>query len=69
MEAHAGTITIGTGRAVKPRRRFFAELRASIRAQRAVRAQRAYSLRANGTRTDSIPGSEHVHLIQRSRGF
>lgn len=66
MEAHAGTIIIGTQ--VRPRRRRLAELRETIRRRRLARAERAYSLRMSGTSARSIQGSEHTHLL-RQRGF
>jgi len=68
MEAHAGTISIGTGRRIKTRRRL-SQLREGIRRRRAERAERAYSLRMNGTTGPSVPGSEHTHLINRPRGY
>ena len=69
MEAHAGTITIGTGQAVRPRRRRLAEIMAAVRQRRIARAERAHSLRANGKVPYSVPGSEHAHLLRRPRGF
>jgi hypothetical protein len=68
MEAHAGTITIGTGRRIKARHRLL-RLREGIRRLRAERAERAYSLRINGAGAPSVPGSEHTHLINRPRGY
>jgi hypothetical protein len=68
MEAHAGTITIGTGRTIRRRRRL-AELVAAVRKRRSARAERVYSVRANGTQLKSVPGSEHAHLLRRPRGF
>jgi hypothetical protein len=65
MEAHAGTIVIGTTR---PRRRRLTELRQTIRRKRLDRAQRAYSLRVSGARTPFVPGSEHTHML-RTKGF
>ena len=69
MEAHAGTITIGTGTAAKPRRRYLSELKAAIRRQRLERAERAYILRANRAEIHSLPGSDHSHLVRTPRGF
>jgi hypothetical protein len=69
MEAHAGTIRIGTGAAIEPRKRRLAQLLARISERRVERAERAYNIRRNGTRVDSLPGSEHSHLIRRPRGF
>jgi hypothetical protein len=68
MEVHAGTISVGAGRIIKPRRRLL-QLREGLRRRRAQRAERAYSLRMNGTSARSIAGSEHAHLIHRPRGF
>ena len=68
MEAHAGTISVGAGRRIKPRRRLL-QLREGIRRRRAQHAARAYSLRKNGISARSLPGSEHTHLINRPRGF
>jgi len=69
MEAHAGSITIGTGRAAQPRQRALSQLREAIRRRRAGRAERAYATRMNGERHDWVPGSEHTHLLNRPRGF
>jgi hypothetical protein len=66
MEAHAGTITIGTTR---PRRRRLAELRETIRRRRLDRAARAHSIRVNGAKTYSIQGSEHSHVLRPPRSF
>jgi hypothetical protein len=68
MEAHAGTISIGTGKATRHRRHLLAELRQVIRRKRLDRAQRAYSLRVSGARPPFVPGSEHTHML-RQRGF
>ena len=67
MEAHAGTISVGAGRRIKPRR--LLQLREGIRRRRAQRAARAYSLRVNGSNARSIAGSEHTHIVNRPRGF
>jgi hypothetical protein len=69
MEPHAGTIAITTGQTGRPRRRRLAELAAAIRTRRIERAERAYSLRANGARVQSVAGSEHTHLMRLPRGF
>jgi hypothetical protein len=69
MEAHAGTIGIEVGRRVKPRRRRLASIATAIRERRAERAERAYRLRVNGGPVQSLPGSEHTHLVRRPRGF
>jgi hypothetical protein len=68
MEAHAGTITIGTRKTRGTRRRRLAQLRGALRQRRLARAERAYSLRMNGVNARSIPGSEHTHL-PRPKGF
>jgi hypothetical protein len=68
MEAHAGTIRIGTQRARKPRQLRLAQLRERMRQRRLQRAERAYSMRLNGISARSIPGSEHTHLL-RQKGF
>jgi hypothetical protein len=69
MEAHAGTITIGTQKRRKPRAHRLAQFRARMRERRVQRAERAYSIRTSGIRAPSIPGSEHSHLLRRHRGF
>ena len=69
MEAHAGGITIGTGRVMRPRRRALSQLREAIRRRKAGRAERAYAMRMSGERLESVPGSEHAHLLKRPRGF
>lgn len=69
MEAHAGTITIGTGRPARSRRRHLAELRKTIRRRRLEHAERVHSLRANSAEVRSLPGSDHSHLVRRPRGF
>jgi hypothetical protein len=69
MEAHAGSITIGTGRAAKPRLRALSQLREAIGRRKSARAERAYATRMNGGRSDWVPGSEHTHLLKRPRGF
>jgi hypothetical protein len=69
MEAHAGTISIGAGTAVAPRRRRLSWIRAAIRQKRIARAERAHALRMAGNPPRSVPGSEHSHLVRRPRGF
>jgi hypothetical protein len=69
MEAHAGTITIGAGQTVEPRRKRVAEVVADFRQRRIARAERAHSIRANAAQIRSVPGSEHAHLLRRPRGF
>ena len=68
MEAHAGTITIRTGRSVEPRSRLTL-LREVIRRRRLKRADRAYNMRMNRASISSVPGSEHALLMRRPRGF
>jgi hypothetical protein len=68
MEAHAGTIRIGTQKRRKPRQLRLAQLRERMRQSRLQRAERAYSMRMNGISSRSIPGSEHTHLL-RQKGF
>ena len=68
MEAHAGSIRIGTQRMRKPRQPRLAQLRARMRQSRLHRAERAYSMRVNGISPRSIPGTEHTHLL-RQKGF
>jgi hypothetical protein len=63
MEAHAGPITIGTGKVRKGRRRRLGQLRATVRRWRTERAARAHSVRMSGVRAPSVPGSEHTHLL------
>jgi hypothetical protein len=67
MEAHAGTISIGARNGRKPRQRRLAQLRERIRQRRIQRAERAHSIRTNGTNPRSIPGSEHAHLLRQRR--
>jgi hypothetical protein len=69
MEAHTGAVTFPSEWTQSPRRSRLAEIRAAIRRRRADRAERAYSMRASGPPTNSIPGSEHTHLMGRPRGF
>ena len=68
MEAHAGTITIGTRNRRGARQRRLGQLRERIRQRRLQRAERAYSLRRNEISARSVPGSEHTHLL-RQKGF
>jgi hypothetical protein len=69
MEAHAGTLTIGTPNALRPRRKRMAGIVTALRRRLSERAERAHSRQVNGTRPISVPGSEHAHLIRRPRGF
>jgi hypothetical protein len=68
MEAHAGTISIGT-RPTKQRPSRLALLRERIRDRRQRRARRAHALRDNGARAPFVPGSEHTHLLPPTKGF
>jgi hypothetical protein len=68
MEAHAGTISIGARKERDRRPRPLAQLRERMRQRRLQRAERAYSMRTNGSGARSIPGSEHAHLVRR-KGF
>jgi hypothetical protein len=66
MEAHTGTIGIGTEYRAKPRGpRSLAALRERIRQRSEERARRAHALRANGVAASYVPGSEHTHLLRR----
>jgi hypothetical protein len=69
MEAHAGTI----GTRTRPRERrgagWLTSFRAHVRQRRRQRARRAHALRAGGARAPYVPGSEHTHMLPRSRGF
>jgi hypothetical protein len=66
MEAHAGTIRIGTR--VTPRPRRLQALRARVRARRADRIARAQGVQANGA-AHAVPGSEHTHLILPPKAY
>ncbi len=64
MEAHAGTIRIGTGISTRPKQRrlqLFLEGVAARRRGRAIRTHEA------GLR--SIPGSEHTHLVLPPKAY
>jgi hypothetical protein len=65
MEAHMGTISIGARREHRQRPHRLTQLRERIRQRRLQRAERAYSMRMNGIRARSIPGSEHTHLLRQ----
>jgi hypothetical protein len=65
MEAHAGSISIGTRTRRERRPRRLAQLRERMRQRRLQRAEHAYSIRMNGTSASSIPGSEHTHLLRQ----
>jgi len=68
MEAHAGTIGIGTGRRTG-RTGWLVSLRERAQENRRRRARRAHALRISGGAARSVPGSEHAHLLPRSRGY
>jgi hypothetical protein len=69
MEAHTGAVTFPSDWTQSPRRSRLREIRAAIRRRRMARMERAYSMRASGSHTYSVPGSEHSHLLGRPRGF
>jgi hypothetical protein len=69
MEAHAGTVTIGNGPAVRPWRRRLSQLRETIRRRRRERARRAHSIRMSGLRAPFVPGSEHTHLLPPPKAY
>jgi hypothetical protein len=68
MEAHAGTIGIRT-RPREGRTGWLVSLRERARENRRRRARKAHALRISGAATRSVPGSEHTHLLPRSRGY
>jgi hypothetical protein len=43
--------------------------REGARRRRQERARRTHALRAEGPRPPYVPGSEHVNLLPRGRGF
>ena len=64
--AHTGTVGIGTGHRVQPRRPSrLAAIREGIRHRREERARRAYALRLDGAGASHVPGSEHTHILRR----
>jgi len=65
MEAQAGTVRIPTGRKAGSRRRRLRAYLAAARTRRHERAVRSHELRASGIGGQSIPGSEHTHLLRR----
>ena len=65
----AETIGIRTSYPAKRRPRRLALIRESIRRRRQARARRAHALRASGTRSRFVPGSEHTHILPRGRDF
>jgi hypothetical protein len=68
MEAHAGSISIGTRVATRPRPRRLQALRARLRARRADRIVRTHGVQANGG-PRTVPGSEHTHLILPPKAY
>ena len=68
MQAHAGTIGIGTRPATGKRPGWLTSFRTRLRYRRRDRAARAHSLRMSGGDLRPVPGSEHTHLL-RQRGF
>jgi hypothetical protein len=69
MEAHAGTIGIGSRQGVRRRRRRLAHLRQALRQRRRERALRAHALRVSGAHAPYVTGSEHTHMLPRHSGF
>ena len=67
--AHTGAIRISTRPREERRTSWLTTFRASGRERRRQRARRAHALRAGARRTRYLPGSEHTHLLPRSRGF
>jgi hypothetical protein len=67
MEAHMGTISIGARKGRGPRRHVLTQLRGRLRQRRLQRMERAYSMRVSGGNAPSVPGSEHSHLLDKSR--
>ena len=43
--------------------------RDGIRRRRQERARRAHALRDSGSRTPYVPGSEHIYMLRRGKGF
>jgi hypothetical protein len=70
MEAHAGTISIGTGIKArpKPKARRLQLFRERARARRRNRAIRAHAV-AQGVQVRSVPGSEHGHLLLPPKAY
>ncbi len=68
MEAHAGTISIGTGIRTKERPPRLQLLRERVRARRRERVIRHYAAGAHRF-PSSIPGSEHTHLILPPKAY
>lgn len=69
MSAHTGAIGVGTGPG-KPRSiGWLTGLRERARDRRRQRSRRAHALRMSRAKLNHVPGSEHTHLLPRSRGF
>jgi hypothetical protein len=69
MEAHAGTISIGTRVTVKPKTRRLKMFSSRVRARRRERLIRHHAAGSNRTLPGSIPGSEHTHLILPPKAY
>ena len=69
MDAHAGTISIGTRVTTKPKAGRLAQVRERVRASRRERAIRHHAAGSNRTLPGSIPGSEHTHLILPPKAY
>ena len=67
--ATSGTIGIRTRPRERRRAGWLTRFRAHVRERRRQRARRAHALRAGKARAPYVPGSEHTHLLPRSRGF
>jgi hypothetical protein len=68
MEAHAGTISIGTRVTAKPKTRRLQLFRARVRARRRERVIRHHAAGTHRAST-SVPGSEHTHLILPPKAY
>ena len=67
MEAHAGTMSIGTDAATKPRPSTLRRLQLLRERARARREERA--IQTHGARPTSVPGSEHTHLVLPPKAY
>ena len=67
MEAHAATVSIGTGITGKPRFSRLARLLSLPARSRSRHAQRA--IQTHGARPTSVPGSEHAHLVLPPKAY
>jgi hypothetical protein len=63
MEAHAGTISIGSRVTTRPKASRLALFRERVRARRRERVVRNHAASANRSLPGSIPGSDHTHLL------